>query len=446
MKTSEAAEESSSTCTSSAPFPGLTSDLSPQSEAVHDDDSQAGGQYGEGDAASLSHEMGSPFLPHPNQAHQKGVAADMQSPMSLNFSPDPLQFDFPPAGQDYQQPLGTLDHPSIEATSTSSPIPHPAMQLKQSSVSRSPVNDFGCNEQYTPNIEYTPSHYFGMANGANGTPPMPFFEQPCTSDEQVPEASSATSGTARKEPPLCQPRPVLSNLTIPENLGGSTFSFKSPPPPANIASRRNMAKPAALQAASLRSRPFNMPGGPKTSLEGSRRTDPSSPASHIHRIASTGNMSGRIQKHSAGARSPMFLNWNTENYLQYHSQSPAGTLASVFPATPLTPAVYSQQDVHEPMVASHCSDDEAFMLGDGSAGLGLANSLKTPPGTPGMPCVPQNYSAHHPLSSGIDFAAEGDGSYVDIDHYGAEGINWMMENSLNVLGNYGPPLEDNREG
>lgn len=100
----------------------------------------------------------------------------------------------------------------------------------------------------------------------------------------------------------------------------------------------------------------------------------------------------------------MFLNRNTENFLQYHSRSPVGTLASTFPPTPLTPAVYSQQDVQEPAVSSNCSDDEVFMLGDGSAGLGLPNSLKTPPGTPGMlsSFVPQNFGGH-PLSAGLDF-------------------------------------------
>lgn len=402
VKTEEATEESVSTCTSSAPFPGLTSDLPPQNEALHDEDSPAGGQYGAGGAARLSHEVESPFLSHLTQAHQGGVATDMQSPVSLNFaSSDQLPFDFPPVSQDYQAPPGTVDYHPMEATSTGSPIHNPATQPEQSTISGSPVNDFACNEQYNANIEYPPSQFF--PNNAE----MSFIQQMFTPDEQASEAPPAMSGTAPEESPLGRSKPILSNLTIPESHGDSAFSFKSPPPPANIASRRNMTKPAALQAASLRCRPFSLPGGPKSSLEGSRRTDASSPASHIHRIASsTGNMGGRIQKQGAGARSPMFLNRNTENYLQYHSRSPVGTLASAsaFPPTPLTPAIYGQQDVHEPAVASHCSDDEAFMLGDGSTGLGLANSLKTPPRTPGIPCVPQNYAVHHPLSAGLDFA------------------------------------------
>lgn len=409
VRTSEAAEESVSTCTSSAPFPGLNPDLPPKDDALHDDDSQTGGQYGDGDTARLSDEMTSPFPPPLALAHQRDVAADMQSPVSLNFaSSDQLSFEFPQVSQDYHPQPGPVDYASMVAASTSSSMHNSAAQPEQGSVSGSPVDDFACTEQHNANLEYTPDQYFGIANGGHGNPQLSFFEQPCTTDEQASEASPAASGTAPGESPLCRPRPVLSNLTIPENLTDSTLSFKSPPPPANIASRRNMAKPAALQAASLRSRSFNMQGAPKTSLEGSRRTDPSSPASAMRRIASsTGNMSGRIQKQSAGPRSPMYFNRSTENYLQYHSRSPVGTLASAFPPTPLTPAVYGQQDVHEPTVSSNCSDDETFMLGDGSAGFGLPNALKTPPGTPGMlsSFVPQNFGGH-PLSAGLDFAAD----------------------------------------
>lgn len=97
MRTSEPAEESVPTCTSSAPFPGLTSDLLPKDEALHDDDSQAGGQYGDGDTARLSDEMASPFPPHLAQAHPRDVATEMQSPVSMNFaSSDHLSFDFAP--------------------------------------------------------------------------------------------------------------------------------------------------------------------------------------------------------------------------------------------------------------------------------------------------------------------------------------------------------------
>lgn len=404
MRTSEAAEESVATSTSSAPFPGLTADQPVKEEPWQEDHSQAGGQYDDGDASRLSDEMASPFPPHLTQAHQRDVATGMQSPVSLNFaSSDQMSFDFP---HDYHPQPGAVDHASMEATSSGSLL-NSAAQPGQSSGSSSPANSF-TYESYNSNIEYTPAPYFHMANGGHGNPHVPFFEQACASDGQASADSPAASGTAPEESPLCRPRPVLSNLTIPENLGDSTNSFKAPPPPANIASRRNIAKPAALQTAALRSRPYNMQGGPKTSLEGPRRTDPSSPVSSMRRIASsTGNMGGRIQKQSGGPRSPMFISRNTENYLHFHSRSPVATMASAFPPTPLTPAVYGQQDVHDLKVASNGSGDEAFLLGDGSAGsgFGLPNSLKTPPGTPSMlpSFVPQNFSGH-PLSAGLDFA------------------------------------------
>lgn len=401
MRTSEATEENASTCTSSAPFPELTADQPAKDDAWQEDHNQAGSQYDDGDASRLSDEMAPPFPPHLTQAHQRDVATGMQSPVALNFaSSDHMSFEFPQANHDYHPQLGAVDHASMEATSS---FVDSAAQPRQSRDSSSPTNSFTYNEPFSQNIEYPPAQFFDLTNGGHGNPQLPFFEQPCTSDEQVAAGSPATSGTAPEESPLCRPRPVLSNLTIPENLGDSTNSFKSPPPPANIASRRNMAKPAALQAASLRSRTMNMQG-PKTSLEGSRRTDPSSPVSSMRRIASsTGNMGGRIQKQSGGPRSPMFLNRNTENYLHLHTRSPVANLASPFPPTPLTPAVYGRQDVHDPKISSNCSDDEAFMLGDGSAGFGLPNSLKTPPGTPGMlSFVAQNFG-DQPLSAGLDF-------------------------------------------
>ncbi|KAK8049005.1 Homeobox protein ceh-14 [Apiospora phragmitis] len=186
-------------------------------------------------------------------------------------------------------------------------------------------------------------------------------------------------------------------------------SFKSPPPPANIASRRNIPRPAALQ---VRSRPFNLQNGPKTSMDGARRNDPSSPATAMRRIASaSGNMPGRIQKQTAGPRSPMFFGRNTETYLQYHARSPVGSMMSNLtagaPPTPMTPVVYNQQGLREPTVSSNCSDDETLMLGAHSGSFGLGASLKTPPGTPGML---GNFTSSnlgvHPLSAGLDFSAD----------------------------------------
>ncbi|KAI0906104.1 hypothetical protein F4823DRAFT_631813 [Ustulina deusta] len=166
-------------------------------------------------------------------------------------------------------------------------------------------------------------------------------------------------------------------------------SFRSPPPPANIASRRNIPRPAALQAASLRSRSYNIP---KTALDGPRRMDMPSPVSSIRRISSaTGMGAGRIQKCSAGPRSPFF--GRAEALLQYHNRSPVGSGTPTFPGaappTPMTPAVFDQHHSREPTVISASSDDGSYVLGMGVAPnfvqeIKEEHDLKTPPTTPGM--------------------------------------------------------------
>lgn len=167
-----------------------------------------------------------------------------------------------------------------------------------------------------------------------------------------------------------------------------TDSFKSPPPPANIASRRKIPRPVPLQAASLRSRPFN---STKTALDGAKRMDLSSPGSSMRRISSaTGMGPGRIQKSSAGPRSPFV--GRAEALWQYHNSSPVGSGTPTFPGaappTPMTPAVFDHHG-HEPAVISASPDDGSFALGMGLAPSYMQemreeHDLKTPPTTPGM--------------------------------------------------------------
>ncbi|KAI0506461.1 hypothetical protein F5B22DRAFT_448982 [Xylaria bambusicola] len=176
---------------------------------------------------------------------------------------------------------------------------------------------------------------------------------------------------------------------IAQGMPTPTDSFKSPPPPANIASRRNIPRPATLQAASLRSRSFNIP---KTALDGPKRMDISSPVASIRRISSaTGMSAGRIQKFSAGPRSPFF--GRAEALLQYHNRSPVGSGTPTFPGaappTPMTPALFDQHHNREPTVISTSSDDGSFVLGMGvtpnfAQDVKEEHDLKTPPTTPGM--------------------------------------------------------------
>lgn len=161
----------------------------------------------------------------------------------------------------------------------------------------------------------------------------------------------------------------------PQNIPSPGNSFKSPPPPANIASRRNPShRPATLQPDALKTRSH----GPKT-VDG-----------NIHRIASTnGGGPGRIQKSSAGPRSPLSNSKQEAFYRQCQYQH-SGPMTAHFPIasppTPMTPAVITQQ---EPTVSSNCSDDDVLVLGSAMQhgymhGWDSEANLKTPPQSPGM--------------------------------------------------------------
>lgn len=224
---------------------------------------------------------------------------------------------------------------------------------------------------------HIPQHYAGMHSTALQTSSGMFFSP----------VSNGDSCDMSDSP--------FDTISSPDSRGmpTPTDSFRSPPPPANIASRRNIPRPAALQAASLRSRPYNVP---KTAMDGSKRMDMPSPVASIRRISSvTGLSAGRIQKPSAGPRSPFF--GRAEALMQqYHNRSPVGsgtpTFSGAAPPTPMTPALFDQHHGQEPAVMSASPDDSSFVLG----GMGVASNsyvqevvkeeheLKTPPTTPGM--------------------------------------------------------------
>lgn len=62
-----------------------------------------------------------------------------------------------------------------------------------------------------------------------------------------------------------------------------------------------------------------------------------------------------------------------------------------------------------------------------------AATTDTPSRLPAWPAY--NLTAGGGVGQNIVFAAKGNGSYVEVDDYRAEGINWLIENSLTVLGN-----------
>ncbi|RYP80110.1 hypothetical protein DL769_002596 [Monosporascus sp. CRB-8-3] len=176
-----------------------------------------------------------------------------------------------------------------------------------------------------------------------------------------------------------------------QNTPSPSDSFKSPPPPANIASRRKTSRPAALKVPSLGGRPSNLGSGSKTAMDGSRRMDSCQPA-NIRRIVSTsGNGAGRIQKSNAGPQSPMHFSKSPEALLHFQAAacSPSGSMTTPFaaPPTPNTPAV-PEHPVSEPTVRSSCSDDDALVLSAAAmqqnfmAGLNVDLDPSTPPLSP----------------------------------------------------------------
>jgi len=162
--------------------------------------------------------------------------------------------------------------------------------------------------------------------------------------------------------------------------------FKSPPPPSNIASRRNKGVPAQLNSNALRSYSY----GPKTGVEMCKRADAPSP---MRRVASaTGFLPSRIQKSSFGAapRSPMYLERTKDALVRSLQGARSPMLASL--NTALSPVANSDcslplpQDAREATVSSSASDDEQGYTYGPSHGafFRFDATLKTPPSTPGL--------------------------------------------------------------
>lgn len=374
----------------SAPFNGLTSAAKPIQGL--DNDADCGD-----DTSCNSEDFHSPYAAaRPVKSHSEVTPAELQSPLSLDFTPsEDIGFAYSHANQAFSAPssmqtyapLGLQDHTSME-------------QLDQDQNLDNGAHGLPSPDELTAGANYQPDHYLKLVGssysntGLRFYQPRPIMEEHETGSETKPDFATPEGESIVDHEEQATPSITLG-ITIPTN------SFKSPPPPANIASRRNIPRPAALQVGNMRSRSYNL--GPKTGMDGLRRADPTSPATAMRRIASAGgNMAGRIQK-SAGPRSPLFLNRNAEAFLQYHSRSPVGVLSAAFagatPPTPMTPVVMSQSG-REPTVSSTCSDDDAFMLGHG------IESLKTPPETPGvLGSLPSHFNGHA-FNSGMDFAAD----------------------------------------
>lgn len=195
----------------------------------------------------------------------------------------------------------------------------------------------------------------GTGNGTTGHPTVRMSIEGAIHSESM----SPSSGTGSS--------PVVADLRL-----------RSPPPPSDIAGRRNLRRPAPLGPLSLRTDCAG--NGPKTGIDvAPRRMDN---ARTIRRISSaTGSLTGRIQKsmtlNSGGPRSPFTLDRKKEALLQsIHSvQSPImGSLNSAM--SPMT---------------NGSDDEQAYTFGSLGAVSEMSMppfkseaGIKTPPGTPGL--------------------------------------------------------------
>lgn len=344
-----------------------------EEEEVEDDDDENEDQddecadHGVNDASSVA---------MPSSVSTQAEFADTyHSPLSIEFSQsDPVAFSHSHNAGVYPQssPIGnfglfTSPNAALNGRAGNFHDSVPRTQRSMSSESQSSQH-------------YTSMHHTALPNPSTST----MFFSPVSNGDACDMSESPFSITASPDCNNDQAAHVVS-----QGMPTPTDSFKSPPPPANIASRRNIPRPAALQAASLRSRSFN---NTKTAFDGPKRMDMSSPVSSIRRISSaTGMGPGRIQKCSAGPRSPFI--GRHEALLQYHARSPVGSGTPTFPGaappTPMTPAVFDHHHGHEPAVISASPDDGSFAMGMGISSnyvqeMREEHDLKTPPTTPGM--------------------------------------------------------------
>ncbi|KAI0479027.1 hypothetical protein GGR56DRAFT_357991 [Xylariaceae sp. FL0804] len=378
---------------SSAVFPDLTTASHAADAAASEDDEDEDG------SSVSSHDVeASPTRPEPCQAE---VTEGFHSPASLDFSHtaiaglahDNMHHDFSQHHMmpDYDTYLGQAaeteqrDHAGCPR-GFSEGLPSPSI-----------TGDCAGAPQYS-----------NMMGSALFSSTNHMFFRPQASDLNTTETAEELLEAAVSSPNGSEMAMHTESLGMPT----PTDSFKSPPPPANIASRRKIPRPAALQATSLRSRSYHLGCGPKTAMDGSK-----SPVVSMRRIASaTGSGPGRIQKASTGPRSPMYIGRTCEAVLQYRARSPAGSvtasLTGAAPPTPMTPAVLDHQTFREPTVSSACSDDGSFMIGAGHPNhmmqeFKVETNLKTPPSTPGlMASFATNGCSNSSFASGMDFSGD----------------------------------------
>lgn len=222
--------------------------------------------------------------------------------------------------------------------------------------------------------------YFATPSVAQFTPDMILPPAVSDVDNQLLRHQASAESLERSD--------ILSPTSMPDSPSTvSELRFKSPPPPADIAGRRKMRRPAPLGLSSLRGAP-----GPKTGIEAPRRADTASP---MRRISSaTGSLCGRVLKSSmgpSGPRSPFAMDRNKEALLQSIQSTQAPIMTSLNSAiSPMNSDGMVAQSVGENMGgANPLDEDQSHLFGSFGAVSGLPaytgeSVVKTPPDTPGL--------------------------------------------------------------
>ncbi|OTB19697.1 hypothetical protein K445DRAFT_148660 [Daldinia sp. EC12] len=363
---------------SSALFPDVNS-IPQKTEDSDDEDTEDG---------SSNTNINSPSGQDPSGNLQGNTPSSFQSPMQFDFShSDVTEFT-------QTQPHQSYHHSSPMTDFTPCSVEYSGQGEQLTSM----VHSLPSPNEHGTGAEHSSQQYPSMLEADLSTPTAtPFTQSQATFTTPGLAGNAMESLQDYDESTPMSERPATS--MIPQGIPTPTDSFKSPPPPANIASRRNIPRPATLQTSSLRSRSYNLGYAPKMPL------DPSSPGSAIRRIASGTSNHGRIQKPSSGSRSPMFLNRNAEALImQFQNRSPVISVSSMFPGaappTPMTPAVVDKQDIRDARRPEY-----QYSLGNN---LPVSESnLKTPPDTPGVLAQLGNHNYHsNVFNHGMNFSAD----------------------------------------
>ncbi|KAK3945318.1 LIM/homeobox protein Lhx3 [Diplogelasinospora grovesii] len=359
---------------------------------------------------------------------------DMAPPQSSNGSPDMSGSDGGFVHVDYSSSNSPTHHPQMVTelapaaiiSDSFGPAQHPTDFLQHPKP-----YSFGMTGQPEPAVDNLQCAAFDMASQGDmlresdvfgSFPGRDYF--PGSSVAQFPSQMIAENALGSHSPvaeALAHQHPAevsvkLEQMSPPPMSvsppAASDMRFKSPPPPADIAGRRNMRRPAPLGLAPLRNASLGL--GPKTGIDAPRRSDAASP---MRRISSATGMSGRIQKSfmsSNGPRSPFTMDRNKEALLQNLQSTRSPVMASLNSAmSPMSPeGMCGGQRFRENTAGTNASDeDQGYTFGSLGAVRGLPYykvepAIKSPPGTPGLPLSYQEQFYANPVDQAWSYVQQ----------------------------------------